>query len=93
VQAAVVVLGGAGGAAGVAAAANWWGRRCWPVGPRGRWEFFYLEKLSLPRAKWPHDTRVPRASEMALGKEAFAGPAVTFSELLRSRTFSQRTWL
>jgi hypothetical protein len=37
--------------------------------------FLYLEKLSLPRAMWPYGTRVLRASEVALGKEAFAGRA------------------
>jgi hypothetical protein len=68
--------GGEGGGAGVAAATDRWGWRCWPVGPRDCWDFFYLEKLLLPRAMWPHDTRVPRASEVALGKEPFAGPAV-----------------
>jgi hypothetical protein len=67
----------------------WCGRRSWgggggrlvaavvlAGGPAGPLDFFYLENFSLPRAKWPHGTRVPRASEVALSKEAFAGPAV-----------------
>jgi hypothetical protein len=80
----VVVLGCAGDAAGYvvrAAQLGWRRRAIGGGGGAGRWArgavgFFYLENLSLPRVKWHHGTRVPRASEVALSKEAFAGPAV-----------------
>jgi hypothetical protein len=34
-------------------------------------------KMSLPRATSPHSTRVPRGFDVALGKEAFAGLAMS----------------
>jgi hypothetical protein len=33
--------------------------------------------MSLPRATSPHSTRVPRGFDVALGKEAFAGLAMS----------------
>jgi hypothetical protein len=67
--------GGEGGGAGVAAATDRWGRRCWPVA-RVAAEFFLFGKTSSTESQVVHGTRVPRASEVALGKEPCAGPAV-----------------
>jgi hypothetical protein len=82
--AATVVLGGGGGVR-----RWWWWRRFWwcgerrwwgqgsrPVGPLPWNSFFCFMKISCAESNTPLGTRVTRASDVALGKEVFAGPAV-----------------
>jgi hypothetical protein len=82
--------GGGGGVRATTVVLGWCGRCSWAGGGCGAGVAVLagglagplgftldLEKLSLPRAMWPHGTRVPRASEVALSKETFAGPAVS----------------